>query len=60
LISGLVEDDHDLKGSYKTLTLVYAFIALLPLGLSCIISFGPNNIMDNTFDDIHNKPKKEL
>lgn len=50
LINGLVEEDYDLKGSYKTLSLVYIFLSCFPLILSTMINFGPYNVLDNTFD----------
>ncbi len=50
LINGLVEEDNDLKGSYKTLTLVYIFLSCFPLILSIMVRFGPYKVLDNTFD----------
>jgi len=55
LINGLVEGNDNLKESYKDLSLVYIFLTLIPVVMSCVIFFGPYSILENTFDGVHSK-----
>lgn len=59
LVNGLIEEDSNLKGSYKTLSLAYILLSFFPLILSTMINCGPYSMLDNTFDGVHNSKKIE-
>ncbi len=52
LANGLIEQDDNLKGSYKTLCLAYIIMSCFPLIFSIIICFGPYSVLDNTFGEV--------